>query len=96
MTTEQSERKITETYYLKIDCPPGQIRPDNVLSSILLDTALNTDDFKNTLCSFGEWTFNLYDDKIDLFKIHFDNIVEKIKKKYSSGIIRYAEFNCGD
>jgi len=93
---EHSERKITETYYLKIDCPPGLTRPNNVLSDILLDTELNIDDFKNTLCSFGEWTFNLYDDKIELFKENFDNIVQRLKKRYSSGSIRYAEFNCGD
>ena len=96
MTTEEYERKINATYYLKIDCQPGLTRPNNVLSSILLDTGLNVDDFKNTECCFGEWTFSLYDDKIELFKIHFDNIVEKLKKKYSSGSIRYAEFNCGD
>lgn len=96
MTTEESERKFSENYYLKIDCPPGLTRPNNVLSSILLDTGLNVDDFKNTSSPFGEWTFNLYDDKIELFKIHFDSIVEKLKKKYSSGSIRYAEFNCGD
>ena len=96
MTEQVQERKFSETYYLIIDCPPGLIRPNNVLSSILSDTGLNDGDFKNTACNFGEWTFNLYDDKIELFKINFDSIVERLKNKYSAGIIRYAEFNCED
>jgi hypothetical protein len=94
MREQVEERKFSEDYYLIIDCPPGITRPNNILSDVLSDTGLNVDDFKNTSCSFGEWTFNLYDDKIELFKIHIDYIIEQLKKKYSSGTIRYAEFGC--
>ena len=88
------ENKVMDNYYLKIDCPPGLVKPDTILSTILLNTDLTINDFKNTSCCFGEWTFNIYENKIDLFKLHFDEIVTKLKKSYASGQIRYAEFNC--
>ena len=90
------ERTFSQTNYLVIDCPPGVTRPNDVLSSILLNTGLNADDFKNTLRYFGEWTYNLYDDKIKLFKENFVIIVERLKQRYNSGIIRYAEYNIED
>lgn len=80
-------------YYITIDCPPGNTRPDNVLSNVLVNTKLNCTNFTLTCKSFGEWTFVLNDDcnsndfieSLQYIKISLNNC-------YKNGQIRYAEW----
>ena len=47
-----------------LDCPPGAMRPDNVLASTQLELA----DFKIVSKCFGEWTFELSKNKEEIYQ----------------------------
>ena len=47
---------LNKEYYITIDCPPGNIRPDNILTNVLVNTKLNSNNFTVKCKSFGEWT----------------------------------------
>ena len=77
---------------IKIDCPPGSIRPDEVLKMVLESTILTSDDFVISHRFFGVWTFVL---KTGMEKIYEDEkavITQALKKCYSAGAIRFASW----
>lgn len=80
-------------YYIIIGCPPGIVRPDSILSNVLVDTKLNSNNFTVTCKSFGEWTFVLNDDcnSIDFIEC-LPTIKSSLTKCHKSGQIRYAEW----
>jgi hypothetical protein len=85
--------------HIILDCPPGAMRPNDVLENILASTQLELADFKIVSKSFGEWTFELSEDKKEIYqnkKEIYENckdlIIIKIKDAYKNGLIRYAEW----
>lgn len=78
--------------YIILDCPPGAIRPDNVLENILASTQLEPIDFNIVDKCFGAWTFELNEDKKEIYEDCKDLIITKIKDVYKDGLIRYAEW----
>ncbi len=75
-----------------LDCPPGINRPDNILEMLLTATELKTSDFNIISKVFGSWTFELAEDKKEIYEKYEDAIIIKIKKVYANGLIRYAEW----
>ena len=80
-------------YYIAIDCSSGNPRPDNILSNVLLETKLKSNNFTVKSKSFGEWTFVLNDDcNPQDFIDSLSNIKLILNKFYKSRQIRYAEW----
>jgi dimeric dUTPase (all-alpha-NTP-PPase superfamily) len=75
-----------------LDCPPGIIRPNNVLENILVSTTLEVSDFEITSKCFGAWTFELSEEKRKIYEDYENLIITKIKDAYNDGLIRYAEW----
>lgn len=75
-----------------LDCYPGVIRPNNVLENILESTQLSISDFNVVSKFFGAWTFELAEDKQEIFKNYENLIISKITDVYNKGLIRYAEW----
>ena len=80
------------THELVIDCPPGSMRPDGILSLVLQDTELTPKDFTITRKFFGEWTFVLNESRNDIYEKYKHDIGTKLKKMNAEGYVRYAEW----
>ncbi len=80
------------THQIVIDCPPGSIRPDDILKLVLNATELTSTDFKVTTKMFGEWTFVLDESKNSIYETHKDDIGTIMRKMNSEGYIRYGEW----
>lgn len=81
---------------IELDCPPGSIRPDNLLPIVIDGTGLKVEDFEITSKSFGNWEFTLKEDKEDtneIYKKCKDKIGTKIKELYKMGRIRYGSYD---
>jgi len=92
--------------HIILDCPPGAMRPDSVLENILASTQLELADFNIVNKCFGAWTFELsedkkeiyqnkkeiYQDKKEIYQNCKDLVITKIKDAYKNGLIRYAEW----
>lgn len=86
--------KILENFYIIIGCAPGTVRPNNILENILVKyNDLSITDFEITSKNFGDWTFNIKEDKEEIFNKYLSEIIEKLKELYNKNIIRYAEWN---
>lgn len=89
------ERTISTMYEIAIDCNPGTVRPDKILEQLIAeisDTELTVDDFIITSKMFGEWVFELYSDKDEIYKRNQDKISKILSDYHVSKKIRYARF----
>lgn len=81
---------------IEIDCPPGHIRPGDLIASIIKGTPLeNLEELKpenTTHRLFGEWAWEFeIDDKIYADEV-LPVITPRIDRLYYCGIIRYASW----
>lgn len=80
-------------YYILIDCVSEQIKPCNILISVLKNTKLKSSNFNVVSTSFGNWRFELNN---DCDSTDFLNSISIIKTAliyyYINGLIRYAEW----
>lgn len=83
---------LCQKIHIILDCHLGTTRPDNVLENILVSTQLELIDFKIVSKCFEEWTFELTEDKKEIYEDCKDLIITKIKNQYNNGLIRYAEW----
>lgn len=81
-----------ELHQLILDCPPGKIRPNDVLKIIIDGLDLIEEDFKVISKSFGAWTFEISPEKNLYYASQLSKIINRVKNAYSSGLIRYAEW----
>jgi len=65
--------------HIILDCPPGAIRPDDVLQNVLESTQLEITDFDIISKFFGAWTFELAEDKREIYENCKNSIILKIK-----------------
>ena len=80
------------SHTIVLDCAPGSMRPDDVLKLVLDNTELTSDDFVITSKLFGSWTFELNENKNEIYLKHKSAIGETIKKMFEHGFIRYGEW----
>lgn len=80
------------THQIVIDCQPGSMRPDGILTSVLDGTELTSTDFTITRKFFGEWTFVLNESKNNIYDIYKNNIGATLKNMNAQGYVRYAEW----
>jgi len=83
-----------EPQFLTLDCPPGGIRPGDLLPGVLKDTGLSPEDFTVVSKLFGSWQFNLTNqDKSPCFEqVRYTLIKDRITKLYNDGLIRYGDW----
>lgn len=82
----------SEPLIIELDCPPGMIRPDSILPSVLVDTGLTSDDFKIISKSFGCWEFECDKSKEQLYIANEAKIGKKIQDLFHSGRIRFGSW----
>lgn len=82
----------SESLTIELDCPPGMVRPDTLLPSVIADTGLTPDDFKVTSKSFGCWVFECDKNKEQLYLANEIKIEKKVKDLYHSGRIRFGSW----
>jgi hypothetical protein len=90
MNTEHLE--LSKTCEIVIDCAPFQSRPDSILISILEGTQLSINDFVRESAFYGSWTFIPLKEKESLYLENQILIGEKLKKCFTAGQIRAAEW----
>lgn len=83
---------MPQEIYVEIDCPPGKMRPDDILKMVLKNLEITIDDFIVDSKSFGSWTFKLNEEKNEIYKLSIDIIKERIINFYRNGLIRYASY----
>jgi hypothetical protein len=85
------QRPVSKNFEIVISCGPLKTRPNQVLESILksLNVDLTLNDFKHSAC-FGDWSFELFEDKEKIYEQIQDAIGEKLTELYKAGIIRSA------
>lgn len=92
----QSVEKRDELSEIKIeiDCAPGSARPDSILTMVLcsINSDLTLNDFVQTGCFFGEWTFVLKKGKEIAYLAHKEEFGKCFKDLHSNGVIRYASW----
>ena len=85
MSTKQCE--------IIIDCAPGQMRPNLVLTNVFKKLNLQIAVPEKTSSCFGSWTFEFTNEDIkSILRSNKGNIINEIKSYYPY-IIRYAEWN---
>jgi hypothetical protein len=92
----ETQIEVSSTHYLIIDCPPGKIRPNNILENILYqlepNNKLTINDFIKVSCFCGEWKFMLYKNKETEYEKQLIKIIHILEILYKNGTIRYAEY----
>ena len=80
-------------YFIKIDCKPGSIRPNNILAEVFTTLNIYINVPEKSYSSFGEWCFEFTNEnEKKILKENEARIIKKISSFYPS-IIRYAEWN---
>ena len=77
-------------FTLVIDCPPGNIRPDDIAKQVLENTDIILDEAKSKV--FGEWTWDIPEQYTETYQKNQKLIGERLTKLYNNGAIRYAEW----
>lgn len=77
---------------IELDCPPGGIRPNDLIEGVLEGSGLTVADFDTSKPFFGEQVWTLKDDesKAELFKTAKPMFKERITALYNEGYIRYG------
>lgn len=81
---------------IEIDCPPGGIRPGDLITQVVAGTPLeglpNSEPDADVSRLFGNWTY----DYSDIDREQFAQAVPLVKKRltelYNKGIVRYASW----
>jgi hypothetical protein len=86
---------IKERYQLcsiELDCPPGSIRPGDLIESVLDGSGLTAADFETGTPFFGHQTWVCKDEeaKMALFAAHKLTFKARITELYNDGFIRYG------
>ena len=73
-----------------LDCPPGRIRPDDLLSQALKDTGIEPVEASTKV--FGEWAFDFSHVPVDKWKACRETLKRNITGLYNNGHIRRGEW----
>lgn len=76
---------------IELDCPPGNVRPGDLIAGVIEGTGLSVKD--STSRCFGNWTWVYTDDVTDEQWELIQKLIEsKITALYKSGAIRYGSW----
>lgn len=90
MTTKTYEELYKEAS-IELDCPPGGIRPNDLIGGVLEGTGFTAEDFTTGAPFFGHQTWVLIDpDRVEEFKSHKPTFKARIVALYNQGRIRYG------
>ena len=73
-----------------LDCPPGRLRPDDLLEMALRDTGLTTVEASTKL--FGEWTFDFAHVPAEQWSACRPTLEANITRLFREGYIRYGSW----
>lgn len=83
---------INNMYTINLDCPPGSLRPGNLLPSVLEGTGVVIDPENTKTRFFGNWCWNVPEEYNDLYAANIEIIAKRIKQLYHAGAIRYGDW----
>lgn len=75
---------------IELDCPPGGIRPGDLIKGVIAGTGLPHRDDVSRL--FGNWVWDYSDIPADRWKQAQPILKERITALYTSGTIRYGSW----
>lgn len=84
-----------QNFSIELDCPPGGIRPADLIEGVLKDTGLLVEDFDTGVPFFGHQTWTLKESvgKDELFKMHkYSTIKPRVVALYNDGFIRFGSW----
>jgi hypothetical protein len=81
-----------EEFTIEIDCPPGGIRPDDLLPGVLEGLGLNINPQKTSVRFFGNYEWIIPEDQHEQYKKVQPQVKERITALYHKGIIRYGSW----
>lgn len=79
-------------FSIELDCPPGGIRPWDLILGVLEGTEIKLPTMPDGGCSFGHATWYIPEDQTEKYKEVRDTIKERVKALYNSGKIRYGSW----
>lgn len=75
---------------IELDCPPGGIRPGDLIASVIKDTGLPAREPVSKV--FGNWTWDYHDIPKEQFNAAKPLLKERIEALYNRGTIRYGSW----
>lgn len=75
---------------IELDCPPGNPRPGDLISSIIADTGLPARE--PSFMFFGNWTWVYNDIDAQTWSKAQEIVKPRIERLYNMGIIRYGSW----
>lgn len=84
-----------QKYSIELDCPPGGIRPDDLIEGLLESTGLTLKDFRDSGTPFfgaKHWLLQAEAGKDDLYTEKRDLIKERVTALYNQGFIRHGSW----
>lgn len=75
---------------IELDCPPGGIRPGDLIGGVIEGTGLELRDDSSR--SFGNWTWHYDDVDDETWEAAKPILKERITKLYNEGRIRYGSW----
>lgn len=88
----EKEQKRYNDFSIELDCPPGQVRPNDLIDGVLEGTGLEVSDFDTGAPFFGHqiWILKESAGKDLLFIEKKPVFKERITQYYNQGWIRYG------
>jgi hypothetical protein len=92
MNQQESYNFRYQNYSIELDCPPGGIRPNDLIAGVLKDTGMEASDFDTGAPFFGHqtWVLKASANKDEMFSASKPTFKSRITDLYNSGIIRYG------
>lgn len=81
---------MKEQQTIELDCPPGPLRPGDLIGRVIRDTGLPKR--KDVFRFFGNWVWDYNDIPEDRWKKIQPILKERIQKLYHEGFIRYGSW----
>lgn len=81
-----------QDFSIELDCPPGSIRPNDLIDGVLRDSGIEPTDFETGAPFFGHqvWILKEEANKDAIFTASKPTFKERITALYHSGRIRYG------
>ena len=80
-------------FTIELDCPPGGIRPGDLLPEALEGTEIKAEELGKPISMlFGEWTWEIPEKLNDKYAEVQPLVKANVEKLYHAGLIRYGSW----
>lgn len=79
-------------YSIELDCPPGSLRPGDLLPGVLEGTGIEPEQLQLISTFFGNWTWRVPQECEAQYGLNQDKVKARITALYYAGRIRYGSW----